>query len=111
MSGIPEFEIKDGEGFTIIYTTGAFGGLAPNDGRITLFIERLQTVPVRGQLGQEKVQKVIRERLVEIHLTPATWKSIARWMQDHVTKFEKQFGVIPELPASVQQGPPSGLTV
>ena len=111
MSEIPEFEIKDSEVFKIIYATGAFGGLAPNDGRIILFVERLQTGPVRGQPGQERVEKVIRERLVEIHVTPATWKSIARWMQDHVTNFEKQFGTIPEQPVGAQQRPPTGLTV
>lgn len=110
MSEIPEFEIKDSENFRLIYATGAFGGLAPNDGRIILYVDRLKTRPVKGKPGAEKVEKIIRERQVEIHVSPATWKSITKWMQGHVEQIEKQFGEIPEEPTGKgKKKPPSGM--
>lgn len=97
MSRIPDFEIKDSENFKIVYATGAFGGVDPHDGKIILYVDRLKTKPVRGQPGKEEIDKVIRERQVEIHMSPATWKSIAGWMTKHIQKMEKEFGRIPEL--------------
>jgi hypothetical protein len=97
---IPEFEIKDSEVFKILYATGVFGGLAPNDGRMVLYIDLMKTKPIRGQPGQEEIDKIVRERQVEIHMSPATWKSIARWMAGHVEQLEKVFGNIPEQPVS-----------
>ncbi len=101
MSRIPEFEIKDSENFKIIYSTGVFGGLAPNDGRMVLYIDLLKTKPVRGEPGKEELDKIVREREVEIHLSPATWKSIAKWMTAHVEQLEKVYGKIPEEPKSI----------
>jgi hypothetical protein len=98
MSKIPDFEIMESENFRVIYTMGAFGGLAPNDGRMVLYIDLFKTKPVRGEPGKEELDKVVRERQVEVHMSPATWKSIAKWMMAHVESFEKQFGTIPEEP-------------
>jgi hypothetical protein len=101
MSKIPDFEIVDGENFKVIYATGAFGGLAPNDGRIVLYIDLMKTKPVRGQPGKEELDKIVRERQIEIHMSPATWKSLARWMAGHVDQLEKAFGKIPETPKDI----------
>jgi len=95
---MPEFEIIDGENFRVIYATGAFGGLAPNDGRIVLYIDLMKTKPIRGEPGKEELDKIVRERQIEIHMSPATWKSVARWMIQHVEQLEKVFGQIPEVP-------------
>jgi hypothetical protein len=65
-----------------------------------LYLDVLKTKPVRGEPGQEEVDKVIRERQVEVHMSPATWKSMAKWMMEHVQRVEKQFGAIPEEPVS-----------
>jgi len=111
MSEVPEFEIKESEGYKIIYVTGAFGGLAPNDGRIILFFDRIEAGLVRGKPGQERIGKIIRERQVKIHMTPATWKSIAKWMQSHLETFEKQYCNIPEEPKGAKREPPTGLTI
>jgi len=97
LSKIPDFEIEDGENFSVIYAMGCFGGLDPSDGRMIFYVDRLKTKPVRGQPGQEELDKVVRERQVEIHMSPATWKSIAKWMTERIEKYEKQFGPIPDL--------------
>lgn len=112
MSEVPEFEIRDSEHFRLIYATGVFGGLSPNDGRIIFFVDRLKTRPIKGKPGQEKVEKVIRERQVEVHVSPATWKSIAKWMQTHIEQIEKTIGKIPEEPKGskgARKKPPSGI--
>lgn len=98
MSRIPEFKIRDSENFRVIYAMGAFGGLSLNDGRMILYVDRLVTKPIRGKPGIEEVDRVIREREIEVHMSPATWKSIAKWMMEHLNRIEKQFGVIPEEP-------------
>ena len=108
MGRIPEFEIKDSDNFKVIYTMGVFGGLAPNDGRLVLYIDLLKTKPITGEPGKEEIDKVIRERQIEIHMSPATWKSVARWMTAHVENLEKAFGQIPEAPKSdIPQKPSS----
>jgi hypothetical protein len=101
LSRIPEFEIKESENFKVIYAMGAFGGLAPNDGRMVLYMDLIKTKPVRGEPGKEELDKIIRERLVEIHMSPATWKSMAKWMMAHVETIEKQIGTIPEEPKPI----------
>ena len=100
LSRIPEFEIRESENFKVIYTMGAFGGLAPNDGRIIFYVDLLKTKPVTGEPGKEELDKVIRERQIEVHMSPATWKSMAKWMMSHVESLEKQIGTIPEGPKS-----------
>jgi len=90
-----------------VYASGVFGGLSPNDGRIILTVDRIIPEPVRGSPGRDRIGKVIRERQVEIHMSPATWKSIASWMQGHVEKFEKRFGTIPQRPTGVREEPPA----
>jgi len=98
VSEIPEFEIRDSENFRIVYTMGAFGGIIPNDARMILYVDRIRTRPVKGKFTIEKVGKIVRERQVEIHLSPETWKSMARWKQKSLEDFEKSFGEIPEAP-------------
>lgn len=92
---LPKFEVKDSEDYKVVYTTGAFGGLSPNDGRMILYLDRLVTRPKEGPPGKEIVDKIVRERQVEVHMSPATWKSIATWMMGHVKKIEETVGEIP----------------
>jgi hypothetical protein len=59
-------------------------------------MDLLKTKPVRGQPRNEELDKIVRDRIVKVHMSPATWKSVAKWMMSHVERFEKQFGKIPE---------------
>ncbi len=111
MSEVPEFENKESEDYKIVYATGAFGGLHPSDGRIILHVDRIIPEAVRGKPGIQRTEKIIRERQVEIHLSPATWKTIARWMQNNVVRFEKRFGTIPQLPKGAKKPTETGLAV
>ena len=111
MSQVPEFENRESEDYKIVFASGVFGGLSPIDGRIILYVDRLVPEPVRGRPGRDRIEKVIRERQVEIHVTPATWKSIASWMQGHVERFEKRFGTIPQRPKGAKEEPSTVLAV
>ena len=98
MSEVPESEVKDAEDFRHAYATGVFGGLLPMDAHMTFHLDRPLTESIRDKPGQEKTTRIVRERLLDIHMTPTVWKQIARWMQEHVERYEKTFGTIPEAP-------------
>jgi len=77
-----------------------------------LYIDLMKTKPVRGEPGKEELDKIVRERQVEVHMSPATWKSLARWMIAHVEQLEKVFGKIPEEPkTTIPQSQSSGKSV
>lgn len=89
-----DFEVEDAEDFDLKFATGAFGGLNPNDGRIIFYVDRIETEGIEGQPGKERMSKVVRERQVEVHMTPHVWKSLAQWMMQHVKKYEDKMGEI-----------------
>jgi hypothetical protein len=87
----PEFVVTEKEGMPIIYVTGVFGGLAPNDARLLCFADRLVLEPADIP-GTQKVKKINQEIQVEMHMSPATFKSIALWMLSNLERYEKTFG-------------------
>lgn len=89
----PEFISTKREGMSLIYATGVFGGLAPNDARMLLFADRLELEPADVP-GTQKVKRINQEIQVEIHMSPATFKSVALWMMNHLERYEKTFGKI-----------------
>ena len=89
----PEFTVSEREGMKLLYATGAFGGLTPNDARIFFFTDRLQLEP--GDIpGSQKLKTVNQEIQAEIHMSPATFKSVANWMMMNIQNYEKRFGEI-----------------
>lgn len=94
----PEFVVTKKDGLPIIYTTGVFGGLAPNDGRMLFFADRFELEPADVP-GTQKVKRINQEFQAEIHMSPATFKSIAIWMMENITRYEKVFGEIVQEPS------------
>lgn len=89
----PNFAVSKREGLELFYATGVFGGLSPIDGRMFFVADRLELEP--GDLpGTQKVKEVNQEIQAEVHMSPATYKSIAMWMMKNVENFEKKFGEI-----------------
>lgn len=89
----PNFTVSKREGLELLYATGVFGGLTPNDARMLFFADRFELEP--GDLpGTQKLEEVNQEIQAEIHMSPATYKSVAIWMMKNVEKFEKRFGEI-----------------
>lgn len=89
----PEFVVTEREGMPLLYATGVFGGLAPNDARMIFVADRLELEPADTP-GDQKVKRINQEVQAEIHMSPATFKSVALWMIGHVERFEKTFGKI-----------------
>jgi hypothetical protein len=89
----PEFIVTKPEGMPILYVTGVFGGLAPNDARMLFFADRIE--PESADVpGTQKVKRINQEIQAEVHMSPATFKSVALWMMSHIETYEKAFGEI-----------------
>lgn len=100
----PEFAVVMKEGLPITYATGVFGGLAPNDARMMFYTDRLELEP--GEVpGSQKVKKINQEIQVDIHVSPATFKSVAQWMMQQLERYEKAFGEIKFEP--IKENPPT----
>lgn len=100
----PNFIVTKREGFTMLYATGVFGGLAPNDARMIFFADRLELEPGEAP-GSQKLKVVNQEMQTEIHMSPATFKSVAIWMMKNLEQFEKTFGEIKAEPIKPGEGP------
>ena len=97
----PIFEDTRSPDFKNIYTTGVFGGISPDDARITFFIDRVEIETLNEPVaGMQKVKKILREALMEVHMTPTQFKRIGLWIMTMVQDYEKTFGTIPLHPKS-----------
>jgi len=96
LSNILRFEESRSPDYKAIYTTGVFGGLTPDDARIIFFLDRIQTETLNEPIpGDQRIGKIIREALIEVHMTPTQFKRIALWMQRNIQSYEEMFGTIP----------------
>ena len=86
----PKFEITERSDYNVVYASGVFGGLDPNDGRIIFFLDRIRPKMRKEPGGAMDLEKINRELQVEIHLPPPQFASVARWMMAHVERFEKK---------------------
>jgi hypothetical protein len=100
----PEFIVTNKEGMQLLYVTGVFGGLAPNDARMLLYTDRLEPEPAEMP-GAQKVKRVNQEIQAEVHMSPATFKSIALWMLKNLQNYEQTFGEIKAEP--IKESSPS----
>jgi len=72
--------------YRVVAATGVFGGLNTGEGQIIFYTDRLE--PTSDNAGKMSLGSINRELQVEIHLSPAGFKSVAEWMMRHVTDFE-----------------------
>ena len=96
----PKFVDSISEYYRVVYTTGVFGGITPNDARIVFYLDRVVPETTSKETpGSMELKHIDRELQMELHCTLVQFKSIAQWMNIHVQNFEKQFGPI-------RMGPP-----
>ncbi len=86
----PKFEITESPGYRVVYVSGVFGGLDPNDGRIIFFLDRIKPKMGGRKKGAMELEKVNRELQVEVHMSPPQFISVARWMMEHAQRFKKK---------------------
>jgi len=95
----PTFEDLKSPDYRTIYITGVFGALDPNDGRMMFFVDHIEPKTVNEPLpGSVTVEKIKREHLMEVHMSPTQFKAIAVWMNEHIKRYEDVFGSIPMAP-------------
>jgi hypothetical protein len=104
-----EFEETKSQNFGYVYANGVFGGLDPTGGRMTFYLDRFEMkTPNEPTPGAKVVKKIIRERQVEVNMSPTIFKSAALWMSEHVKRYEEMFGTIPMQPKE-QKPPPDSM--
>jgi len=84
----PEIKMNKSPDYRIVSATGVFGGVNPSGGRVIFFIDRFE--PVSDRSGKLSLESINRELQVEVHLSPATFKTIAEWMTKHIKEFEER---------------------
>jgi hypothetical protein len=87
-----KFESEYDSKFQIVQIDGAFGGLNPINGRMTLYFDapEIEMGPsVEGQQPEMVTTKVKRIFVLEARMSPETFKSLATWMTNNVTEYEK----------------------
>ncbi|NIQ06895.1 MAG: hypothetical protein GWO20_14555 [Candidatus Korarchaeota archaeon] len=47
-----------------------------------------------GPPGSLTLDKIVKVKQAELHMSPVQFKSIARWMIQHVKRYEDKFGEI-----------------
>jgi hypothetical protein len=86
----PQIEVTEGKGYGVVYASGVFGGIDPNDARMIFFLDRLRPYITPGGKGGMELKKVERELQVEIHMSPHQFMAVAKWMSDHAENFGKR---------------------
>lgn len=105
---IPRFELIKSPDFKSVYATGVFGGLNPDDGRLVFYIDHIEPKMKDEPPGAMETEKVVRELLVEVHVSPQQFKSIAKWMADHINRLEQAIGKLP--PTEEEKKAPTTVT-
>jgi hypothetical protein len=107
----PKFEDTKSADFRYVSASGVFGGLDPTDGRIIFFLDRLEPETTNEPTpGSQKIKKVNRELQVEVHMSPAAFKTTAAWMVNHIKTYESLFGEIEtDLKSQRSKGTPAGV--
>ena len=86
----PKITLTKGSDYKVVYVTGAFGGLNPVEGRIIFYLDRIVPKIKPEPTGAMEMGEIERELQIEIHMSPATWISIAEWMQEHINRLKEK---------------------
>jgi hypothetical protein len=104
-----QYESENDPNFKVASADGAFGFLTPGGGRMAFYVD----IPVNETgniiLGESKppelyTNKIRRVSLIDLRMSPETFKSIAKFMTDQVANYEKmvQAGTPPKIGEAAQ---------
>jgi len=89
-SGVPRFELTKNPEYKVFHVNGVFGGADPSEGRIIFYIDHLELkMKEDGHPGEMETDKIVRELLVEVRMSPIEFKAIHDWMETHIKRLEK----------------------
>ena len=87
---VPKFELVKNPEFKVLHINGVFGGVDPDEGRMIFYMDHLELkMKEGGAPGGMETDKVIREVLVELRMSPLRFKSISDWMVNRIKMIEK----------------------
>jgi hypothetical protein len=97
-----KFEDAEGSNYRYIYATGAFGNVLPNDARIIFYLDRIvpKTINEGEKIGSQETEKVIRERQVEVHMSPQEFVTLWLWMGERIKLYKESF---PDFPLKIPE--------
>lgn len=97
---VPKFELKKNPDYKIYYVNGVFGSVNPMEGRLIFYIDNLEPkFKERSRRPDEmETEKVVRELVAEIRMSPLQFKGIAEWMMGHIKRLEKEGVKFPSAP-------------
>jgi hypothetical protein len=92
----PKIEVNVDTSYRTIVVNGIFGGHRPGYFEGIVYTDELEGKEALStvQLASERayIKRTIQCRLV---LDPVTAKSIAKWLNEHISQYEQVFGKIP----------------
>jgi len=84
---MPEISVVRKEGAQMVPITGVFGTLSPDGGQVTFFHDTvIPTVLPKGGMMPGTIERTI---VLETHMSPQTFVSIAHWMMRKAEELEQ----------------------
>jgi hypothetical protein len=86
---VPKIEVSNHSQFRVVHINAFFGGLSPIEGRISFYTDILEPkMKTDGKLGEMEVEKINRERQIDIRMSALDFVRLAQWMNSHVKRLE-----------------------
>lgn len=86
----PKVVVTEGKDYRVVYASGVFGGIDPNDARMIFFLDRIKPSIKAGEKGRMELHRVERELQAEVHMSPHQFLAVAKWMSEHADNFGKR---------------------
>src|SRR3989337_36623 len=88
---IPRIETSTHPEFRVVHINEFFGGVSPIEGRITFYTDILEPkMKTDGQPGEMEVDRINRERQIDIRMSVMDFVRLAGWMNSHIKRLEEQ---------------------
>jgi len=89
-----QYETENDPNFRVVFIDGVLGAVNPIEGRIAFFVDIPVSETGNVVIGEPKppeiyTNKVKRMFLIDVRMSPETFKSVAKWMTDNVATYEK----------------------
>jgi hypothetical protein len=98
-----QYESENSPDFKVIFIDGIIGAITPSGGRIAFFVDIPISETGNVVIGETKppeiyTNKIKREFLIDVRMSPESFKGIAKWMNDNIAAYDKmiQAGASPK---------------
>lgn len=85
----PTYVLSRDPHFRSVYASGVYGGLDPLGGQMIFYVDQIEPA-IDEKTGTMKVEKIVRNQIVDIRMTPAEFLSLADWMTKHAENYKKR---------------------